>query len=232
MQPTTVLPHYPRAPSPVPTLIIDEEQSVKVEQIKKMGIKVRDFVNEVRTLPTPEIYSYALHDLANWDGYLRKRNQRSFKERGLSLGPTGNHGKLLRRLLAIGWITEEERERNFRPYDISALKAYDDSPSACYPWRIPCGLEKPSPLDRRDNWQRRFPPRVDDIPENLIFSSTPITDEDEVEHQTKRARLDEPPSTSPLHRQSTSSTTPPHQPLISRARQAALTRTKTMATLF
>jgi len=150
----------------------------------------------------------------------------------LALGPTGGHGKVLRRLLALGWITEEERERNFQPNDTAALEAYDHSSSSHYPWRIPQGLEKPSPLERRDNWRRRFPPRGDDIPESQIFSSTPFTDEDELEHQNKRARVDEPPSTPPLQRQLSSSAIPPHQPLISHARRGALARTKTMTRLF
>jgi hypothetical protein len=229
---TSSLPHFPRAPSPVPTLIIDEEQSEKVERIKKMGVKVRDFIDEQPLSQTPEVYRLAIPDLANWDAYLRKRYQQPFRERGLALGPTGGHGKVLRRLLDLGWITEEEREINFQPNDIAALMAYDNSPSSSYPWRIPHGLEKPTPLERRDAWRSRFPPRSDDISEALIFSSTPITDEEEAEHRDKRAKTDElPSSTPPLNKQPTSGGTPP-QPLMTRARRGALVRTKTMMTLF
>jgi hypothetical protein len=221
-------PHYPREPSPVPTLIIDEEQSEKVERAKRMGVKVRDYADESRLKPTPEVYRVAVHDLANWDAYLRKRHQSPFKERGLALGPTGGHGKVLRRLLTLGWITEEERRENFQPRDTAALEAYDNSPSSHYPWRMPHNLDKPTPLDRRDNWRSKFRPHDDDVPERLIFSSTPVTAEDELEHRNKRAKTEEPPSNPPTQRPLSSASTPP-QPLISHARRGALTRTKTMA---
>lgn len=230
--PSPKLPHYPRAPSPVPTLIIDEDQADTVERVKKMGVKVRDYAEEPRANPTPEVYRMAVHDLANWDAYLRKRYMKPFKERGLGLGPTGVHGKVLRRLLAMGWITEEERQRNFLPNDTAALQAYDSSPSSQYPWRMVCGLDKPTPLERRDNWRRKFPPRGDDIPESEIFSSTPVTDEEELEHRDKRARTLEPLTTPTMSQQPSlgpSPPTPPRQPLISHARRGTLARTKTMA---
>jgi hypothetical protein len=193
-----------------------------------MGVKVRDFAEEKPAARTPEVYQIAVHDLANWDAYLRKRHQRPFCERGLALGPTGGHGKVLRRLLAIGWITEEERKQNFQAYDIEALEIYDNSPSSKYPWRMPHGVEKPSPIDRRENWRSKFQPLEDDIPESEIFSSTPVTAEDEAEHRNKRARIEEPPVLST----SSQSSLPPRPPLISHARRGALSRTKTMATLF
>ena len=218
-------PHYPREPSPVPTVVVDEEQSVKVERAQREGVKVRDYAIGATNPPIIEIYRYAILDLANYDAYLRKRHLHPFDTRGLA-SPTGGHGKILRRLLDLGWITVEERKKNFSKFDNDALKAYDDSPRSKYPWRRVTGLQQPSPLDRRDNWMARYPPTPKDTPESLIFSSVGYTEEDENEHRRKRAKQEEA-------RLAQMATDPPKlQPLMKHTRRQGLLRTKTMASLF
>lgn len=219
-------PHYPRAPSPVPTLVVDEEQSVKVERAKKEGVKVHDYVHDTTTTPVPEVYRYAVLDLANYDAYLRKRHLHPFVTRGLAISPTGGHGKVLRRLLDLGWITVEEREKNFSEFDNNALEVYDNSPRAKYPWKALKNLQQPSPLDRRDNWMARFPQTPHDVTESSIFSSVTYTEEDENEHRRKRAKQEEA-------RLAQMAADPPnHQPLMKHARRQGLIRTKTIASLF
>jgi len=220
------LPHYPREPSPVPTLIVDEEQSVKVERAEKEGVKVRDYALEPINPPVPEVYRYAPLDLANYDAYLRKRHTYPFVTRGLALSPTGGHGKVLRRLLDLGWITPEEREKNFSEFDNNALGVYDNSPCANYPWRVPKNLQQPSPLERRDFWMLRFPPAAQDVAESSIFSSVTFTEEDENEHRRKRAKQEEA-------RLAQMAAEPPKlQPLMKHTRRQGLMRSKTMAPLF
>jgi len=218
-------PHYPREPSPVPTVVVDEEQSVKIERAQREGVAVRDYAIEATNPPITEIYRYAILDLANYDAYLRKRHLHPFDTRGLT-SPTGGHGKILRRLLDLGWITAEERRKNFSKFDNDALKAYDNSPRSNYPWKRVRNLQQPSPLDRRDNWMARYPPTPKDTPESLIFSSVSYTEEDENEHRRKRAKQEEA-------RLAQMATDPPkHQPLMKHTRRQGLLRTKTMASLF
>jgi len=219
-------PHYPREPSPVPTLVVDEEQSVKTERAQQEGVKVRDYVFEPTNPPVAEVYRYAVLDLANYDAYLRKRHLYPFDTRGLAISPTGGHGKVLRRLLDLGWITVEEREKNFSKFDNDALEVYDNSPRAKYPWKVPKGLQQPSPLDRRDYWMARYYPAPQDIPESSIFSSVGYTEEDENEHRRKRAKQEEA-------RLAQMAADPPKlQPLMKHARRQGLLRTKTLASLF
>lgn len=226
MQGKPELPHYPREPSPVPTLVVDEEQSVKIERAEKAGVKIRDFALESINPPVTEVYRYAVLDLANYDAYLRKRHLSPFVTMGLAISPTGSHGKVLRRLLDLGWITPEEREKNFSKFDDDALDVYDSSPHARYPWKAPKNLQQPSPLDRRDNWMARFLPAPQDTSESLVFSSVTYTEEDEREHRRKRARQEEA-------RLAQMALDPPKpQPLMKHARRQGLIRTKTMASLF
>ena len=226
MQEKPELPHYPREPSPVPTLVVDEEQSVKVERAQKEGVKVRDYVLEQTNPPVPEVYRYAVLDLANYDAYLRKRHLPPFCTRQLAISPTGGHGKVLRRLLDLGWITPEERKRNFFLFDEDELWAYDRSPGAKYPWKAPKDLQQPTPLDRRDNWKARFHPAPEDIPESSIFSSVSYTEEDEKEHRRKRAKQE-------MARLAQMIAHPPKlQPLMKHTRRQGLFRTKTLASFF
>jgi len=226
MQEKSEPPHYPREPSPTPTLVVDEEQSVKVERAQKEGVKVRDYALEPTNPPIAEVYRYAVLDLANYDAYLRKRHLRPFDTRGLAISPTGGHGKVLRRLLDLGWITADEREKNFSKFDNDALEAYDDSPRAKYPWKTPKNLQQPSPLDRRDNWMARFHPTPKDTPESSIFSSVGYTEEDENEHRRKRAKQEE------ARLAQIAVDTPKLQPIMKHTRRQGLLRSKTMASLF
>lgn len=226
MQKKPELPHYPREPSPVPTLVVDEEQSVKIERAQKEGVKIRDYALGSTNPPVTEVYRYAVLDLAHYDAYLRKRHLRPFDTRGLAISPTGGHGKVLRRLLDLGWITAEEQEKNFSKFDNDALEAYDASPRAKYPWKAPRNLQQPSPLDRRDNWMARFQPTPLDISESSIFSSVGYTEEDENEHRRKRAKQEEA-------RLAQMTVDPPKlQPLMKHTRRQGLIRTKTLASLF
>ncbi|KAG1824929.1 uncharacterized protein BJ212DRAFT_1295973 [Suillus subaureus] len=134
------------APSPAPTEIIplDLTQEEIVEEIQKMGIKVRDFGHEA--VPIPQRAAELFDPLQAWNTY-----------ETVILHPTMMRpclpGKITRRLLDIGWLKREEEEERWSNKDREALEAYDKRPH--YPWRA-YNLPKPKRDALAKTWRTRF----------------------------------------------------------------------------
>ena len=109
----------PEPPSPVPTEIVDNVPEDYVRTAKCYGIKVRDFVDEPQrpTAPPPkEVWVDPWITLVVHDQHMM--NPDNFK---YTLS-----GKFLRRLLEIGFVSEEEAERNWSETDKEHLKDFDE----------------------------------------------------------------------------------------------------------
>ncbi|KAI0922352.1 hypothetical protein AcV7_005905 [Taiwanofungus camphoratus] len=153
--------------SPVPTEIIeDATQEEIVEAIKATGVKVRDFQYESQAylaLRAPEVWRNPLHTLALFDRYVRVGP----KDKPMYRLP----GKMLRRLLDIGWVTPEEVARNLPDDDRRELDEYNNRPQGHYPFLIsPSNSRKPSAAYRARLRDRFYPPVAGDIPEEAIYT--------------------------------------------------------------
>ena len=137
-------PRRTRALSPASTLILERDHDEIVQDLKKLGVKVRDFAARPITTqpdsipsapssssstsssslpPVAEIIS--LRDyLAEVDYRWNQRDRQS---------PV--HGKVFRRLLDANWLSQEEFERRAEPMDREALAWYDALPLH-YPYRV------------------------------------------------------------------------------------------------
>ncbi|KAI6103828.1 hypothetical protein EDD16DRAFT_1640815 [Pisolithus croceorrhizus] len=114
------------APSPVPTEIIPTDLTAEdiVEDIQRMGIKVRDFAYEPipQAQLAPELfdpimaYNYYEDALANTDPQRPPYN-----------------GRNLRRLIDLGWVSEAADRLRWQKKDIESLEAFDSRPH--YPWK-------------------------------------------------------------------------------------------------
>ena len=129
-----------RSPSLVPTEV-DETPEEIIEEIKQLGVKVRDFAYEKlppHLEPVPEIFDEAL-GLGEYDQRLSTP---------LRMFPVP--GKILWRLVNIGWVTMEEARKKWEPMDWKALADFEKRPR--YPWKHR-KIALPSPEDRE--WGRR-----------------------------------------------------------------------------
>ena len=140
----------PRAASPVPTEILDDPSVEDITAtLEAHGIAIRDFglTDERRksTLkPVPEIF----------DPY---RGVAEFEYRlGVKTFRRPVPGKTLRRLLVMGWVTQEEVAQRCAPMDIEALDAYDARVAVdvregwgIYPWRALKWTAVPTLQERR-----------------------------------------------------------------------------------
>ena len=132
-----------RSPSLTPTEIIPIEKTQEeiVEEIQQEGVKVRDFAYEKlpsHLEPVPEIFDEALA--------LGEYDQRMSMPRRVFPVP----GKILWRLVNIGWVTMGEARKKWDPMDWKALSEFEKRPR--YPWKH-CKVPFPSPVDRE--WGRR-----------------------------------------------------------------------------
>ncbi|KAG1721881.1 hypothetical protein EDB19DRAFT_1859570 [Suillus lakei] len=134
------------APSPAPTEIIplDLTQEEIVEEIQKMGIKVRDFAHEA--VPIPQRAVELFDPLQAWNTYETVISHPTMMRPCLP-------GKITRRLLDIGWLKREEEEERWSNKDREALEAYDKRPH--YPWRA-FNLPKPKREALAKTWRTRF----------------------------------------------------------------------------
>ncbi|KAG2144365.1 uncharacterized protein EDB93DRAFT_1104933 [Suillus bovinus] len=134
------------APSPAPTEIIplDLTQEEIVEEIPKMGIKVRDFAYEA--VPIPQRAVELFDPLQAWNTYETVISHPTMMRPCLP-------GKITRRLLDIGWLKREEEEERWSNKDREALEAYDKRPH--YPWRA-YNLPKPKREVLAKTWRTRF----------------------------------------------------------------------------
>ncbi|KAF8334415.1 hypothetical protein F5887DRAFT_991120 [Amanita rubescens] len=126
----------PRAVSPVPTEILEDPPVEDIiANLVARGIEIRDFASpeEVRQFtlkPVPEIF----------DPY---RGVAEFEYRlGVKTFRRPVPGKTLRRLLVMGWVTQEEAAERCAPMDFEALETYDARVAVdvregrgIYPWR-------------------------------------------------------------------------------------------------
>ncbi|KAG8215604.1 hypothetical protein J3R82DRAFT_7469 [Butyriboletus roseoflavus] len=137
----------PSAPSPVPTEIIavDLTQEEIVDDIQQSGIKVRDFAYE-KSVPL-EQYSPELFDpILGWHVYEAMLENPNPERNPLN-------GRHLRRLLDLGWVSEEADGHRWLKKDREALEKFDSRPH--YPWKS-LDLPKPKKDDLREVATSRF----------------------------------------------------------------------------
>ncbi|KAI0824408.1 hypothetical protein BC628DRAFT_435163 [Trametes gibbosa] len=153
--------------SPAATEIIeavDKGSDVCMVKAKAAGVKVRDFAYEplpkARDIRAPEVWNNPLEVLIMHDRYIRVGARRVDTFR-LS-------GKLLHRLLAIGWVTQEEADSHWRDEDWKAVSDYVSRPLGAYPFTIPSGLKKPTAAYRAALRLDQHIPAEDDLPEDKI----------------------------------------------------------------
>ncbi|GJF00459.1 hypothetical protein PsYK624_167470 [Phanerochaete sordida] len=146
-------------PSPVPTEFIDVEAEDFVRTAQAYGVKVRDYAFEPPTPPlptTPEVRKNPFLTLLAHDMHIRRPKDTNF---WLS-------GRILRRLLDIGFVTQREADMYWTPEDLQLLKSYDQKPQGPYPYVA--GYLRPKPTAAyRVAARNAFygPPESVDIPE-------------------------------------------------------------------
>ncbi|OCH90398.1 hypothetical protein OBBRIDRAFT_835074 [Obba rivulosa] len=154
----------PAPPSPAPTEIIcpTPTQEELVDEARALGVKVRDFAYEPHAVPpAAEVWRNPLHTLVLHDRYIRAAPsaQAAFR---LS-------GKLLRRLLAAGWVTAEEARRHWRAEDWALLRAYDARRAAPHPFVCVPATPKPTRDYRTALRLETYGSAPDDVPEDEIY---------------------------------------------------------------
>jgi hypothetical protein len=153
----------PDPPSPVPTEIIDIEGEDFVRTAKQYGVKVRDFAYEDPKADVPaaaEIWRNPFLTLLSHDMHIRRPLDPSFE---LS-------GKLLRRLLDVGLVTDEEAKKHWTLVDWQRLKAYDERTPGPYPFCVAMKRPKPSRSYRVAARIQCFgDPLPSDIPDSAIY---------------------------------------------------------------
>jgi hypothetical protein len=116
--------------------------------LSKHGIKVRDFAHhpDPNVIPAPDTSSPLL-DLMHYDDVLFEYPRTA---------PVS--GRTLRRLLDVGWVTQDEAKQDWEEMDWNSLKRYDeDSKKSCKQLWRPKRVEKPSDEDREKGrlWRAR-----------------------------------------------------------------------------
>ncbi|KAG5350545.1 hypothetical protein C0989_010513 [Termitomyces sp. Mn162] len=127
-----------RSPSPTPTEVEEPEPEVILEDLKKLNIKVRDFAypsSSSRNLPpVPEVFD-SYRGIAEYEYRIRMTPHIPVP------------GKIMRRLLAVGWVSMDEAKGRLRQIDWQALKEYD-ARDIGYPWRPMKGITVPTGEER------------------------------------------------------------------------------------
>jgi hypothetical protein len=133
-------------PSPADTEIVVEDEEIDEEGLGSLlarnNIKVRDFAFEPDPAVTPAtVIRNPILELMEYDKML-------FESPRVRPVP----GRTLRRLLDIGWITQEECKRDWSEVDWQALREYDAT--GPHPWK-PQKVDKPSEEERAEKRQQR-----------------------------------------------------------------------------
>ena len=114
------------APSPAPTEIIPPDLTPDeiVDDIQRMGIKVRDFAyeNVPQAQRAPELFDPVM----TWNHYEDALANTDPRRNAFS-------GRSMRRLLDLGWISEALDGPRWQPKDRDALEEFDSRPQ--YPWK-------------------------------------------------------------------------------------------------
>ncbi|KAF9481470.1 hypothetical protein BDN70DRAFT_876259 [Pholiota conissans] len=154
----------PRAPSPVPTEVLQPDSQDVVAEIMSKGVKVRDFAYVQQphhrktsdpqsstsvSLPTTSVpFKPATEIFDQYKGLAEVEFRWNQKTRKYPI-----EGRTLRRLLDMGWIKQEEVDRRAHPVDLEELALHDSRPT--YPWRpfrvtsIPCMEQRKSLMNAR-----------------------------------------------------------------------------------
>ncbi|KAI0338766.1 hypothetical protein BDW22DRAFT_1362480 [Trametopsis cervina] len=150
-------------PSPVPTEIIDQEGEDFVRTAKQYGVKVRDFAHEdpkPGVGRVPEVWRDPFISLLSHDMHIRRPSETCFEL----------PGKILRRLLDVGLVTQEEAKRHWTSEDWQRLEGYEARPNGPHPFRVAIKRPKPS-CNYRAAARIQFygDPLPTDIPDSDIY---------------------------------------------------------------
>ncbi|KAI9463114.1 hypothetical protein HD554DRAFT_2175605 [Boletus coccyginus] len=134
-------------PSPVATEILspDLTQEEIVVDIQQSGIRVRDFAYE-QSVPVDQCASELFDPILGWHVYEAVLENPNPERNPLN-------GRHLRRLLTLGWVSEEADGHRWLKKDREALEKFDSRPR--YPWRA-FNLTKPKKDDLREVATSRF----------------------------------------------------------------------------
>ncbi|KAF9005184.1 hypothetical protein BDQ17DRAFT_1353977 [Cyathus striatus] len=110
-----------REPSPAPTDIHNPEPDVVARDLANRGIKARDFAHETPLQPTIKEAFDLTKSLAEFD-YRTSQVPRAYPVTG----------KVIRRLLQEGWITNDEVQARCSPVELQLLREYDTRPQHPY----------------------------------------------------------------------------------------------------
>lgn len=110
-----------RASSPTPTQVDDPDHEDILAGVKALGIKVRDFAYEKSSLQQVKEVFFPRKGLAEYE----HRLSQPIRDFPVS-------GKVLRRLLDLGWIDEAETQERCAAIDLEDLYKHDSRPF--YPW--------------------------------------------------------------------------------------------------
>lgn len=144
--------HPPRAPSPAATEIEDPESQDVVNHTLAHGVKVRDFGFIIKgdgnddSLPAIATTALPFRPVSELFDQYKALAEVEFRWSQ----PTRRYpiaGRSARRLLDIGWLTQEEWDQRAHPMDIEALRDHDSRPY--YPWRPQRWTSVPSLEQRR-----------------------------------------------------------------------------------
>jgi len=131
----------PSPPSPVATEILspDLTQEEIVVDIQQSGIRVRDFAYE-QSVPVEQYAPELFDPVLGWHVYEAVLDNPNPERNPLN-------GRHLRRLLDLGWVSEEADGHRWLKKDREALEKFDSRPR--YPWRAFI-LTKPKKDDLRE----------------------------------------------------------------------------------
>lgn len=121
--------------SPAPTEIAENDDEDFSRKARAAGVKVRDYAYEPAQpplAPVPEVWKNPFYTLLMHDMHLRRP-----RDRGFCLP-----GRVLRRLLDIGFVTQAEADAYWTQEDRELLAAYDKR--GHYPYIIACPTPKPT----------------------------------------------------------------------------------------